>query len=373
MPMVRRQTAASRANSDHLFIVYICLLLAFGLLMLMSASAPVGYERFGDKYFFIKRQLLFGVLPGLLAYFIFSKLRYDYLERLAWPAFMISLVILALTYIPGIGSTFGTSSKSWLLIGNYSFQPAEFAKLGLIMFLALWITKQGRRLRDFKSGFLLILVFALIPVALVVGQPDVGTAAILFVIIFGMLFVGRARLGHLIGLALVGATSFALMIAAAPYRAARLVTFLHPELDPLGIGYHMNQAFLAIGSGGWFGLGLGHSRQKFEYLPEVHADSIFAVVGEEMGFVFAVGLVIILLLIAYRGFQLAKQTRDQFGHLLVAGIIIWFLTQSFLNIGAMVGVLPLTGVTLPFVCLGGTALLVALAAAGLVVNVSKHV
>jgi len=373
MPMVRRQTAASRANSDHLFIVYICLLLAFGLLMLMSASAPVGYERFGDKYFFIKRQLLFGVLPGFLTFFICSKLRYERLERLAWPAFLGAAALLVFTYVPGIGATLGTNAKSWLIIGNYSFQPAEFAKLGLIMFLALWITKQGRRLRDFKSGFLLILVFALIPVALVVGQPDVGTAAILFVIIFGMLFVGRARLGHLIGLALVGATSLALMIAAAPYRAARLVTFLHPELDPLGIGYHMNQAFLAIGSGGWFGLGLGHSRQKFEYLPEVQADSIFAVVGEEMGFVFAAGLVILLLLIAYRGFQLAKQTRDQFGQLLVAGIIIWFLTQSFLNIGAMVGVLPLTGVPLPFVSHGGTALLVALAAAGLVVNVSKHV
>ena len=373
MAMVRHPAAAVKPSADHLFIVYICLLLAFGLLMLMSASAPVGYERFGDKYFFIKRQLLFGVLPGLLAYFIFSKLRYDYLERLAWPAFMISLVILALTYIPGIGSTFGTSSKSWLLIGNYSFQPAEFAKLGLIMFLALWITKQGRRLQDFKSGFLSTLALALIPVALVVGQPDVGTAVILFVIVFGMLFTGGARLAHLVGLALVGATSLAFMIAKAPYRAARWVTFLHPELDPLGIGYHMNQAFLAIGSGGWFGLGLGHSRQKFEYLPEVHADSIFAVVGEEMGFVFAVGLVIILLLIAYRGFQLAKQTRDQFGGLLVGGIMIWFAFQSFLNIGAMVGVLPLTGVPLPFVSHGGTALAMELAAVGLVVNVSRKI
>jgi cell division protein FtsW len=188
-----------------------------------------------------------------------------------------------------------------------------------------------------------------------------------------MLFVGRARLSHLVGLALIGASSLALMIAKAPYRFDRLTTFLHPELDPLGIGYHINQAFLAIGSGGWFGLGLGHSRQKFEYLPEVHADSIFAVVGEEMGFVFAAGLVILILLIAYRGFQLAKQTRDQFGGLLVAGIMIWFVFQSFLNIGAMAGILPLTGVPLPFVSHGGTALAVALAAVGLVVNVSKHV
>lgn len=158
---------------------------------------------------------------------------------------------------------------------------------------------------------------------------------------------------------------------AAPYRAARFMTFLHPELDPQGVGYHINQAFLAIGSGGIFGRGLGHSLQKFQYLPEVAADSIYAIIAEEMGFIFALGLIILLIFIVMRGFVIAKNSGDEFGRLLVSGIIIWFATQSFMNIGAMVGIMPLTGVPLPFISHGGTALAIAMGAVGILVNVSK--
>ena len=171
---------------------------------------------------------------------------------------------------------------------------------------------------------------------------------------------------------LIGAVVMAGMIFAAPYRLQRLSTFLHPELDPQGVGYHINQAFLAVGSGGVWGLGLGHSRQKFQYLPEVSADSIFAVIAEETGFVFSAGLVILILLIGWRGLKIAKKAPDEFSTLLVAGVMVWFVWQSFLNIGAMVGVLPLTGVPLPFVSHGGSAMLVALLAVGMVASVSKH-
>jgi len=159
----------------------------------------------------------------------------------------------------------------------------------------------------------------------------------------------------------------------APYRAARFTTFLHPELDPQGVGYHINQAFLAVGSGGVFGLGLGHSRQKFQYLPEVQADSIFAVIAEEMGLLFAGGLIVLLILISYRAFILAKNAPDRFGRYLISGIIIWFMVQSFFNIGAMVGLMPITGVPLPFISHGGTALMISMAAVGILINVSKSV
>ncbi len=363
---------SSKRSADHVLLIYFVILLIFGLLMLTSASAPIGYDKFGDKYFFIKRQLLFGFLPGLIGFIIASKISYQFVKKIAFPAFLFSTLLLLLVFIPGLGATLGTGSKSWLVFGSYSFQPAEFAKLGIIFFLAAYIAIQKDNLYNLQTGFLPTLGIALLPVGLVVLQPDIGTSSILFVIIFGMLFLAGSRLVHILGLALAGVLGFITMILIAPYRAARLTTFLHPELDPLGIGYHINQAFLAIGTGGWFGLGLGHSRQKFEYLPEVHADSIYAVISEEMGFVFASLLVVLLILIAYRGLQLAKKSEDKFGQLLVAGIIIWFMAQSFLNIGAMVGVLPLTGVPLPFVSHGGTALIIAMTAVGLLMNVSKN-
>jgi cell division protein FtsW len=206
----------------------------------------------------------------------------------------------------------------------------------------------------------------------VVLQPDIGTVAILFSIVFGMLFLAGAKYLHMGSLAALGLVGLILMVMIAPYRAARLTTFLHPELDPQGIGYHINQAFLAVGSGGIFGLGLGHSRQKFQYLPEVHADSIFAVIAEEMGFLFVTALVVLFVLIALRGLMIAKSAPDKFAKLLVAGIITWLMVQSFLNIGAMVGLLPLTGVPLPFISHGGTALMVAMAAGGILINVSRH-
>lgn len=363
--------ASSSTNTDYILLVYWLILLIFGLLMLTSASAPVGYERFGDKYFFIKRQLLFGVLPGLVAFLISTKLPYRYIRLAAAPAFFGTVLLLLLVLIPGIGASFGTGAKSWLALGSYSFQPAEFAKLGLILFLAAFVSKLGRDIQELR-GFALALGVAFLPLLFVILQPDVGTASILFAITFGMLVMSGARWLHLAGLALFGVGAFVLLIIVAPYRAARLTTFLHPELDPLGIGYHINQAFLAIGSGGWFGLGLGHSRQKFEYLPEVHADSIYAVMAEEMGFLFAAGVVVLLVLLAYRALDHAKKRNDLFSSLVIGGIIVWFLVQSFLNIGAMVGILPLTGVPLPFMSHGGTALMIGMAAMGLLINLARR-
>ena len=188
-----------------------------------------------------------------------------------------------------------------------------------------------------------------------------------------MLFIARVPKMYLFVLGTLGAVVLVAMIFAAPYRMQRLTVFLHPELDPQGVGYHINQAFLAVGSGGFWGLGLGNSLQKYQYLPEVSADSVYAVMAEELGFLFSAGLIILILAVVWRGLKIAKNTEDDFGKLLVVGIITWLAWQSFLNIGAMVGIMPLTGVPLPFVSHGGSALMTTLAAAGIVANVSKNI
>lgn len=357
---------------DYRFFGAIVILLLFGLVVLTSASSVVALQKFDDSYFFVKRQLLLGVLPGVLAMYVFAKLDYHLLKRLSYILFVCMIALLLLPFIPGLGSSLGTGAKSWIVVAGYSLQPSEFAKPGIIIFLAMLMSQLGSKLREFKEGFLLTLGLGVIPIALVVLQPDIGTVSILFAIVYVMLFFGQAKYSHLSLLALAGIILFFIMIWAAPYRAARFTTFLHPELDPQGQGYHINQAFLAIGSGGFFGLGLGHSRQKFAYLPEVHADSIYAVMAEELGFFVAVVFLCLLVYVAFRGFRIARDAPDDFGSLLVSGIIAWFLIQSFLNIGAMVGLLPLTGVPLPFVSHGGTALMVALASVGIVLNVSKQ-
>ena len=337
----------------------------------MSASAPAGYEKFQDTYFFVKRQLIFGILPGLILFLSAVRVNYLYFKKLSWPIYILTIVLLVLVFIPGIGSIIN-GSRSWLDIFGYTFQPAELAKLGLIIILAKLLSETKRNLADWRAGLLPVLFFVLPLLVLVLLQPDLGTLSILVMIILAMLYLAEVPRKYLAVMGLIGAVVMAGMIFAAPYRLQRLSTFLHPELDPQGVGYHINQAFLAVGSGGVWGLGLGHSRQKFQYLPEVSADSIFAVIAEETGFIFSAGLVILILLIGWRGLKIAKKAPDEFSTLLVAGVMVWFVWQSFLNIGAMVGVLPLTGVPLPFVSHGGSAMLVALLAVGMVASVSKH-
>lgn len=357
---------------DFVFFLYFAFVLIFGLIFLTSASSVVGFDRFHDTYFFIKHQLLYGVIPGVIGLLFFSKFEYTKLRELSPFIFLGSLFLLLLVFIPGVGSALNTGNKSWIVLGGFSFQPAEFAKFGLIVYLSAFLAKMGKGMSDFKQGFLFSFLIAAVPIGLVILQPDIGTMSILFFITFGLLFAGEAKISHLSLLSFVAVLIFGVLILIAPYRIARLTTFLHPEFDPQGIGYHINQSFIAIGSGGIFGMGLGQSRQKFQYLPEVHADSIFAVIAEELGFFLTVGFLVLFLLLVQRGLFIAKSTPDPFGRLLVTGILIWIIIQAFLNVAAMVGLMPLTGVPLPFVSHGGTALAVIMSAIGVILNVSKH-
>jgi len=338
--------------------------------MLASASSPVGYSRFGDTYYFIRRQFLFGLLPGIFLFLVLARVSYQFLPKFSWLIYFLSLIGLILVFVPGIGLVLN-SSRSWIQIFGLGFQPSEFVKLGVIIILAKLLS-ENKDLSDWKNNLIPIFAALAPAVLLIAAQPDIGTLSVLVVIIFAMLYLAGTPKIYMAILGLAGVACFVVLLLVLPKKVERITTFLHPELDPKGVGYQINQSFLAVGSGGIWGLGLGHSRQKFQYLPEVQADSIFAVIAEEMGLVITSVLVALIAFLGLRGFKIAGGAPDRFGYLLAAGIMIWFVWQSFLNISTTIGLLPLTGVPLPFISHGGSAMVMGLAAFGIVANVSKY-
>jgi len=362
---------SSGKKPDYILIGLIFLIIIFGLSVLSSASSVRAFNKFNDIYYFFKHQLVYGFLPGVFLFLFFFHFDYNKLQKHSVSFLVLSLTFLGLVFIPGIGMTLN-QARSWLSLGPVSFQPTEIVKLLLILFFAGWFAeRESDMTKDFWNGvipFTIILGLISLPIIL---QPDIGTLIVIILVSFTMYFVAGGQLKHLAGLGLVGLGGVGLLIAQAPYRAARLMTFLHPEFDPQGIGYHINQAFLAIGSGGWFGLGFGQSRQKFAYLPEVMGDSIFAIIAEELGFLVAIILIGLFIFIFLRGLKVAQSSRDEYGKYVVVGIISWFTIQTFLNIGAMVGLLPLTGIPLPFISYGGSSLMSIMAATGILANISK--
>lgn len=358
------------AYLDRGFLALVCGLTLIGLVVLASASWPLGYDKFGDGYYLLKHQLIFGLIPGAIGCLVAIKIPYDYFRRFSVHMLGISILLLILVFIPGIGADFGTS-HSWISIGNFSFQPSELVKLAFLIYLAAWLEKRSKHeLKSFSEGLLPFLTALGLVALLLILQPDTGTLGIIVLTAFAVYFVAGAPIVYLLGLGVVGAAALSLLLKISDYRAARILTFLHPELDPLGIGYHISQALLAIGSGGLFGRGYGHSLQKFQYLPEVAGDSIFAVMSEELGFILMTAFLLLYLGFILRGFKIAERATDAFGRYLVIGIMVWFGIQAFVNIGAMVGLMPITGVPLPFISYGGTALAISLTAAGVVLNVS---
>ena len=281
--------------------------------------------------------------------------------------------MLIAVLIPGIGVEAG-GAKRWINLGSLgTLQASEFVKFGLIIYLAYWFEKKGQRIKSLYDTLLPFVGILLVIFFLIIQEPDMGTAMTTAGIAVTMFFVAGASWPHIVGLVTTGLAGVVALIVVEPYRFRRLLTFLNPGADPLGAGYHFNQALLAIGSGGLLGLGYGHSRQKFAYLPEAASDSIFAVIGEELGLVGCLFFVILpFAIIVWRGLTIARTAPDTFGRLLAFGITAWIGLQAVLNIGAIVGLIPLTGVPLPFVSLGGTALVFNLIACGVLLNISKQ-
>ncbi len=356
---------------DYSFIIILILVVLVGLIFLTSASAVMGLKNFGSSIFFLKHQLLNGLLPGLILFFFFSFLNYRHLKKIALPLFIVSVILLLLVFVPHVGRSSGGAQR-WIGALGLTFQPSELTKLALIIFLAALFDRQKKKVKTWAGGLLPVVIIFFIVAVIILMQKDLGTLIVMFVIILGVYYLAGSRWFHWTIIFGGAAVLFLIMVLAVPYRFNRFLTFFYPNLDLLGIGYQINQSLIAIGSGGLLGLGLGHSRQKYFYLPEAYGDSIFAVIAEEIGF-FSVILVLSLFFSVFlRGLKIAKRAPDFFGQLLAGGILIWFLAQLVINVGSMLHLFPLTGIPLPFVSYGGSSMMIFLAAFGIIVNISRQ-
>jgi cell division protein FtsW len=356
---------------DYILIFIVFFLVVFGLVILSSASVVISQDIFNQSYYYLKHQLLYGISLGVLGFLICQKINYRYWQKLAFPLLLLSLILLALVFVPNIGYA-NEQAKRWIVLGPFSMQPFEVVKLTFILYLAALLSKKGESRQVIKASLLPFLIVIGTISLLVLFQPNMSALVVIFMIACLVYFLAGLKWSYLaamLGLALVG---FFVLIKTAPYRFNRLIVFLHPEIDPQGIGYQIGQTLLAIGSGGLFGLGLGHSIQKWQYLPEVIGDSIFAVVAEELGLIGAAGLIILFILLAWRGLRIAKNAPDKFAYLVAGGITGWLFFQAFINMAAISGLIPLTGLPLPFISYGGSAMAVSLSAIGILVNISKH-
>lgn len=356
---------------DYGFLGLLAAVVLVGLVMLTSASGPAGFQKFQDSYWFLKHQLLYGLVPGLFLFWLFWRIDYRYWRGLAPQLLLVSVILLIIVFIPGIGAEWGTS-RSWVHVGGFSFQPAEIVKLTFLLYVAAWMEHRGESVVGSTEGIMPFFAAVGVIALLMMLQPDLGSLLVIGSIAFTAYFVAGASWSHIATLAAIGAAGLFVIVKSAPYRAARLMTFLHPELDPLGRGYHINQAYLAIGSGGLFGLGLGHSRQKYAALPEVVGDSVFAVMAEELGLILTLAVLALFCALLWKCLEISRRAPDPFGRFIAAGIAGWIFSQTMFNIGSMVGILPITGLPMPFVSYGGTALAVLLGAMGLMANVSSH-
>ena len=348
--------------ADKKLFVLTLVLTVLGLIFVADASSPAALSNFSDRFYYVKQQAVWGFI-GLGALLIVSKIRYSFWEKIATPLFIASILLLILVLIPGIGVKV-MGARRWIVLGTYSFQPSEFVKLALSIYIA--------KVAASEKGSLSYLLPIVIIAGLIMLQPDLGTTLVIASAGMAQIFIAGVNLLHFIGAVVVGVLSSFLSVVTSSYRRDRLMTFLQQSKDPLGKSYHIRQILLGLGSGGIFGVGLGQSRQKFLFLPEAATDSIFAVIAEEIGFIGSVVLIILFLVYIFRGLKIAAAAPDIFSKVLAAGIVVWIGVQVFLNIGSMVAFVPLTGIPLPFFSHGGTALTMTLLATGILLNISKH-
>jgi len=355
---------------DYFLIILIGILLIVGLIFLNSASSVMGYNNFKDSFYYLKHQLLLGFLPGVFLFFIAYFVKTDDIKKSANILFVIVFILLLAVFIPGLGMGFGRAQR-WLNFGFFSFQPIEIFKLFFIFFLARFFARRQDKINNFYVTilpFILIITLIAIPVLL---QPNFSALMILILIGFGMFFLAGINPGYIISLIVVSSPVIFVLMRIKNYRLDRLLSFKSPENDPSGISYHIQQALIAIGSGGLFGLGLGYSGQKYFYLPESFGDSAFAIIAEETGFIFTTIIVSLFFLLIWRGLKIAKNSEDLFSRFVASGISLWFGFQVIINIGGMLRLLPITGIPLPLISYGGSAMVANLAALGVLVNISK--
>lgn len=359
-----------RRHVDYHLLALTLVLLVGGLLVIASASFDLSRKNFGMPYYYLLHQGA-AALIGLAALGVCAAIPYRTWKKFALPLLAASLLLVAAVLLPEVGVVRGGAAR-WLDIGPLSLQPSEILKLSLILYLASWLDRRKAQSKGFASAFVPFLAIVGIVSVLLILQPDIGTLVIIAGSATVLYFLGGGRLPQLAAFAVLALAGLVAVIQLAPYRVARLLVFLNPSLDPQGIGYHLSQALIAIGSGGFWGRGFGQSIQKFSYLPEPIGDSVFAVMVEEFGFLGAVIAATLFFAWLLRAMAVARQTTDFFGKLLVAGLASTITLQAFINMAAISGLLPLAGIPLPFFSYGGTALVVTLAMVGIMLNVSKR-
>lgn len=357
-----------RERPEFLILLFTLATLALGLVMVFSASSYAALITFGDPAYYFKRQLIWALL-GLGGLVAASRYPYFKLQRWATPLLFFSLVLLVVVLVVG-SSAWG--SRRWLEVGSLRLQPSELLKLTMVIYLAQNLSRRQEKLTNFFHGLFPLLLIVIFLCALVLAQPDLGTAVIIAGTAYLLFFVAGARTSHLVPLLVLGVGAAAGAILLAPYRLERWLAFLDPEADPTGSGFQILQSLLALGSGGFFGVGLGLSKQKLLYVPARHTDFIFAILGEELGFLGTFTVVLLFLFFVWRGLRVALLAPDTFGSLLAAGITSLVGLQAAVNIAAVTRILPVTGITLPLISYGGSSLVFTLVGIGVLLNVSRY-
>ena len=355
---------------SRLLIISIIIITLFGALMIFSASSVWAEYKFNDQYKYLKSQLIFLVL-GYLIMILISKFPYQNYKKLSNIIFLVTTSLLVLVLIPGIG-TVRNGSRSWFGLGGFGIQPSEFTKLSLIIFTAKYLENNERDLKSIKKGVLPILGVLLLVFALIMLEPDFGTGVVIVMTIVVLLFVSGVNLNFFVKIGILGLIGVVVLIIIAPYRTQRIISFLNPWSDPLGSGFQIIQSLYAIGPGGLLGLGLGNSIQKHFYLPEPQTDFIFSIISEEFGFLGILIVAVLFLTIITTGFKIATKCEDKFGKYLAFGITFSLAFQAMLNLMVVVGLIPVTGVTLPFLSYGGSSLLISLTSIGILLNINKY-
>ena len=364
--MTGRRASPGRSPDLVLFGTTLALLV-IGIVTVFSASYTTGLREFGDPYYYVKRQILWAAL-GVIALVIVMHVDYRVWRRWSVAGLLLAVLLLGLVLV--IGTEAG-GGRRWIRVGPLSMQPSELAKLAVVNFLAAYIAAQGGGIRRLFQGFLFPMAVVGFIFLLILAERDFGTSVALGLNAVVMLFAAGAQLWHLGLIALVAVPGLFLLIYLEPYRMRRITSFLNPWADPLGAGWNIIQSLYAIGSGGLFGLGRGAGRQKFAYLPEQHTDFIYAVLGEEMGFLGTATVALLFFVFAWRGYRTALRAPDLYGAMLAVGLTSMIVLQAFINMGVVTGSMPVTGITLPFISAGGSSLLVTMAAIGVLLNVSR--
>lgn len=356
---------------DKFFLIIVFILLTIGVAIFISASLGV-YAK-NEKLFssVLISQLVQGLGCGIIALYLCLKIDYKFWRKYSFLIFIGAILLTALVFVPGIGLSHGGALR-WLKLGPISFQPVEILKFSFVIYFAAWLSWVKNKVQDFRFGVLPLFMMLGVIALVLLEQPDTKSFILITFTGITMLFISGVPWKYILSVGFISLVLFTGLVLYKPYLQERVKTFINPTTDPQGSGYQIQQSLIALGSGGVFGRGYGQSIQKFGYLPEAQGDSIFAILGEEFGFLGSISVVFLYLLFALRGFRIANNSPDIFSRLLVSGIVIMLSMQSFMHIASVTGVFPLTGVPLPFMSLGGTSLMISLAAIGMVLQISKY-